>query len=234
MKRPEFRAARLFATVVVPLGATTLFGCGTVQEGTMEDDWTTTPPVSVTARLEYRIDSLMNENRKLQQQLETVTAENRNLIARAAELQSRLSESMATPTPRPTTTSSSATAAVLPTSAGYEAALAKFRKRNYRGAIDDFTALLNAGIGSDLADNCHYWIGESYFGMKKFTDAIQHFEVVLGMSGSDKADDAQFMIGNSYAQLGRRNEARQAFQRLLSEYPDSPLRGRAQSKLNSL
>jgi TolA-binding protein len=182
--------------------------------------------------LEYRIDSLMNENRKLQQQLETVTAENRNLIARAAELQSRLSESMAAP--RPTTTPSPAPSSISPSPARYEEALAKFRKRNFRGAIEDFTALLNAGIGADLADNCHYWIGESYFGMKKFNDAIQHFEVVLGMTGSDKADDAQFMIGNSYAQLGRRNEARQAFQRLLSDYPDSPLRARAQAKLNSL
>jgi TolA-binding protein len=232
MKRSGFHTVRLFAALYILLGAIIVVGCGTVQEGTTEDDWTTTPPVSVTARLEYRIDSLMNENRKLQQQLETVTAENRNLIAHAAELQSRLSESMAAP--RPTTTPSPTPSSISPSPARYEEALAKFRKRNFRGAIEDFTALLNAGIGADLADNCHYWIGESYFGMKKFNDAIQHFEVVLGMTGSDKADDAQFMIGNSYAQLGRRNEARQAFQRLLSDYPDSPLRARAQAKLNSL
>jgi TolA-binding protein len=233
MKPPELRSTPLFIAVLLTLGATVIFGCGTVQEGTNED-WTTTPPVSVTARLEYRIDSLTNENRKLQQQLETVTAENRNLIARAAELQSRLSELMAAPAPRTTTTSGSTGTTLSPSPAGYEAALAKFRKRNFRGAIDDFTALLNGGIGADLADNCHYWIGESYFGLKKFNEAIQHFEVVLGMTGSDKADDAQFMIGNCYAQLGRRNEARQAFQRLLSDYPDSPLRSRAQAKLNSL
>lgn len=206
-------------------------GCGTVEEST-EEDWTSTPPVSVTARLEYRIDSLTNENRKLQQQLEAVSAENRNLIARNAELQNRLNESIAQP--RSTSMPKGDVSSLTPSSTTYEAALARFRRRDYRGAIEDFTGLINAGINNDLADNCHYWIGESYFALKKFNDAIQHFEVVLGMTGSDKADDAQFMIGNSYMQLGRKNEARQAFQRLLSDYPDSPLRKRAQAKLSAL
>ncbi|HXG00043.1 MAG TPA: tetratricopeptide repeat protein [Bacteroidota bacterium] len=234
MKSPSIRATTLMLSASLTLSAWMFFGCGTVEE-TTEEEWTDTPAISTTARLEYRIDSLMNENRKLQQQLETVSTENRNLIARVSELQSRLSEAMATPrTVSEAGPGGEGTSSITPSSAGYESALARFRRRDYRGAIDEFSALLNAGISRDLADNCHYWIGESYFGMKKFNDAIQHFEVVLGMTGSDKADDAQFMIGNAYMQLGRKNDARQAFQRLLSDYPDSPLRSRAQAKLNAL
>jgi hypothetical protein len=57
-----------------------LAGCGTVQDGTYEEEeWNNTPPVSVTARLEYRIDSLTNENRRLHQQLDAITTENQNL-----------------------------------------------------------------------------------------------------------------------------------------------------------
>ncbi|MER3523496.1 MAG: hypothetical protein C4326_05355 [Ignavibacteria bacterium] len=232
MNATHTRATSTFLAGLTMLMIGLVVGCGTVQESAEEEDWTSKPPVSVTARLEYRIDSVTNENRKLQQQLEAVSAENRNLIARNAELQNRLNESMAQP--RSTSMPKGEVSSLTPSSASYEVALAKFRRREYRAAIEDFTALLNAGINNDLADNCHYWIGEAYFAQKKFNDAIQRFEVVLGMTGSDKADDAQFMIGNCYLQLGRKNEARQAFQRLLSDYPDSPLRKRAQAKMSAL
>lgn len=231
MKPSELCSARIFAIACAGLVAMGLFGCGTVQEGTTED-WVNTPPVSVTARLEYRIDSLINENRKLQQQFETVSSENRNLTARNTELESKLNEMSSAP--RPTGTTTTPTPHPSATTGGYEAALARFRSRDFQGAVEQFNALLNGGIGSDLADNCHYWIGESYFGMKKYNDAIQHFEVVVGMQGSDKADDAQFMIGNSYASIGKKGEAKEAFQKLIAEYPSSPLIKRARTKMSTL
>ena len=231
MKPSEFCSARVFAIACIASLALGVVGCGTVEEGTTEE-WSETPPVSVTARLEYRVDSLMNENRKLQQQLETVSSENHNLAARNAELENKLSENAAMPLATGTITTP--TISPRSSSGGYEGALARFRKRDFQGAVDQFTALLSGGIGSDLSDNCHYWIGESYFGMKKYNDAIQHFEIVVGMPGSDKSDDAQFMIGNSYSSVGKRDEAREAFQKLIAEHPSSPLIKRARAKMNTL
>ena len=226
----QFRAT-LLATLA--FGALTLIGCGTVQEGTMEEDWTITPPVSVTARLEYRIDSLMNENRRLSQQLDALQTENLNLTARNMELDAKIAESAATPRAAWLVPSSPSPkkAAVSP---GYEGALARFRSSDFKGAIDQFTGLLDSGISDNLADNCHYWIGESYFAMKKYKDAVQHFQTVTGMPGSDKADDAHFMIGNSYASLGNKTAAKEAFQKLVSDYPTSPLAKRARTKMDNL
>lgn len=233
MKPFEFRFTHLLALTAIALAGLALVssGCGTVQEGTTEDEWTNTPAVSVTARLEYRIDSLLNENRKLQQQLETVTNENRNLSQRNTELESKLSEggvmprsTGTTPTPAPRSVSSG----------GYEGALAKFRSRDFEGAIDQFTGLLSGGVSDDLADNCHYWIGESFFGMKKYSEAIQSFQIVTGMSGSDKADDAQLMIGNSYQSMGNKAAAKEAYQKLMTLYPSSPLIKRAKTKMSGL
>lgn len=234
MKSFEFRFTPLLALAAFALAGLALItsGCGTVQEGmTEEEDWTNTPSVSVTARLEYRIDSLINENRKIQQQLETVSNENRNLAARNAELENMVragssASGTTTPPPPPRTASS--------TGGGYESALAQFRSRDFQDAINQFNALLSGGVGEDLADNCHYWIGESYFGMKRYSDAIQSFEVVTGMSGSDKADDAQFMIGNSYQSMGNKSEAKEAYQKLMSLYPSSPLIRRAKAKMGAI
>ena len=226
-----------FRNVISPallLLAVACVGCGTVQEGTYEEDWTNTPPVSVTARLEYRIDSLTNENRRLRQQLEAVSTENENLSTRIAELQSRPADT--TPASRPSSpvvTPKPATPRTIVTP-GYDGALSKFRGRDFQGAIEQFNSVLTGGVADDLADNCHYWIGESYFGLKKFNDAIQHFETVAGMTGSDKADDAQLMIGNAYAALSKKTEAKEALQKLITMYPSSPLVKRAKAKMASL
>ena len=56
------------------------------------EEWETQPAVSSTAMLEYRVDSLSNENRQLKDQVEAVVTENRKLTARNAELETKQSE----------------------------------------------------------------------------------------------------------------------------------------------
>ncbi len=207
-------------------------GCGTAQQGTADDDWMSGPPVSMTARLEYRVDSLTNENRRLSQQLEAVQAENKNLNMRLTEAQSKPAEPAITkpvsPAPAGTMTKKSS----MP--AAYETALGKFRGRDYQGAIEEFNELLNGGVSNDLVDNCHFWIGESYFAMKKYDEAIASFQKATGIADSEKGDDAQLMIGNAYLAQGNKAQAKKAFQKLISLYPTSPLTKRAQVRMKSL
>lgn len=221
------------------------WGCGTVQEGS--EEWSGTPPISVTARLEYRIDSLMNENRRLKQQLEAMATENRNLTARNAELETRLKDATAMemkrptsepqpqrmPTPPPSNAPRS-TVNTTDLSAGYADALALCRKRNFAGAVTAFQTLIQHGIQDNLADNCHYWIGESYYGMSKYADAIASFTTVLGYRDSEKKDDAQLMIGNCYSAQGKFEEAKEAYRAVMVNYPHSPLARKAQEKIGQL
>lgn len=200
-------------------------GCGTVQEGMEEENWSDSTPVSVTARLEYRVDSLSNENRKLQQQYDATAAENKKLNSRNAELESKIASAASKPESTPRAT-------VPP--GGYEEALSNYRNRNYQTAIDQFSGLLGSGISGDLADNCEYWIGESYFGMKQYGEAVKHFQSVVSIAGSDKADDAQFMIGHSFQSMGNSAAAREAYRALINNYPTSPLIRRARAKMSGL
>jgi len=205
-----------------------LFGCGTVEETT--DEWSEEDtPVSVTARLEYRVDSLMNENRRMQQQVEALATENRNLTARAAELETKLAEAAAAPPPAAITPAPSGGM-----TSGYSEALASYRRRDFASAAQQFEGLLGGGIRDDLADNCHYWIGESYYGMRKYTEAITHFQMVFNYKRSEKKDDAQLMIANSYAAAGNTSAAREAYNTLVSSYPASPLVKKAQEKMARL
>lgn len=226
------RLTRLLLVLVLPLFISVL-GCGPAEEYTEEEgaeEWETTPTVTEEAKLEYRVDSLMSENRRMRDQVDAVSAENRGLRARVAELETKLSEA---------TSAAPAPISPFPIASGdmqsaYQAALDQFMGRNYQGAIDQFNALLQADINRDLADNCHYWIGESHYALRDYNQAIQDFQQVLTYTGSGKRPYAQLMIGNSYAALGNTSAAREAYTTLVNTYPTSSLVAKAQEKLARL
>jgi TolA-binding protein len=203
-------------------------GCGS-SEDSLEEWQTAQPVVSSTAMLEYRVDSLMNENRRLKDQVDAVAAENRSLTARNAEIETKLAEAAAQPRVEAVTTNTTANVA-----AGYEGALQMYKDKNYRGAITSFEGLLQSGVSDDLKDNCRYWIGESYYGLRDYRTAMKSFQTVLDLPRSGKKADAEFMIGNCHLALGDRAGARESFERVVSDYPVSPLVDRAKEKLARL
>ena len=202
-------------------------GCGSSEEDT--ESWETTPAVSSTAAPEAQADSMKNENRRIKEQTDALAAENRTLTARNAELETKLNEASAAKAPAPAMTS----VPMGNVSGAYNAALGEFRRRNFQEAASQFEAILNSGTDK-LVDNCHYWIGESFYGMKRYDEAIKQFETVLGYSGSGKRPYAQLMIGNSYVALGDKAAAKEAYSKLVSTYPSSALVEKAKGKLSRL
>jgi TolA-binding protein len=204
-----------------------VFGCGSSGENT--EEWETAPVVSPSAMLEYKVDSLQNENRRMQDQIEAVAAENRKLTARNAELETKLTEAMAAP--KATVPEEKAPAA---NAGGYEGAMSKFQAKDYNGAIAGFQSLIDSGIEATLADNCHYWIGESQYGLKQYKTALKTFEGITAMARTGKKADATFMIGNCLLALGKKAEAKEAFQKVVADFPTSGLVEKAKAKLAKL
>lgn len=106
--------------------------------------------------------------------------------------------------------------------AAYRDALQKFMDKRYDEAVVAFEALLGAGIPTPLNDNCHYWIGESFFGLKNYQAAIARFDEVLEFEWSNKKDDSQVMIARCYARMGEMARAKTEYKKLLEVYPASP------------
>jgi len=223
----RLRALVGFVPVLVMLFALTLAGCGSSEESM--EEWTEpdaaktqTPP----SMLEYRIDSLKTENGRVHEQLDAVSTENRKLTARVAELETQLTEAQSA-------AKSTAAVATAPANASsaYEAALEKFKAKDFEGAISGFRSLLDGNVEATLADNCQYWIGESYYGQKKYTEALKQFGVVLGLPRSSKKADAMMMSGNCQARLGNAAAAKEAYEKVVADFPTSPLVEKAKDKL---
>ncbi|MGH7496185.1 MAG: tetratricopeptide repeat protein [bacterium] len=90
----------------------------------------------------------------------------------------------------------------------YQDALDDFYVRNYDRAIRKFRELLARDDRSPLADNCQYWIGEAFYAMGNYYQAIAEFQKVLPLENSNKSNDAQLMIGISLIKAGEPEVAR--------------------------
>ena len=116
----------------------------------------------------------------------------------------------------------------------YQEALDEVYAHKYEDAIAKFSGLLQSGSIGDLADNSQYWIGECYFALGNYEQALAEFEKVFVFERNNKADDAQFMMGMAYLKLGETLLAEIEFNSLLSFYEHSEYIARAERKLDDL
>ena len=117
----------------------------------------------------------------------------------------------------------------------YEDAWKRLRERDYRGAIEQFKKFVEDHSDSSLADNAQYWIGESYYALQEYDEAILEFDVVRKQyPDGDKVPAAWLKIGYAFAELGNRVDARLMLQEVINRYPRSKEAEKAQEKIRAL
>tara|TARA_B100000029_G_scaffold515208_1_gene621131 strand:- start:31559 stop:32362 length:804 start_codon:yes stop_codon:yes gene_type:complete len=116
----------------------------------------------------------------------------------------------------------------------YIKALSAYNDGNYELAIKFFGELVSGDQNHKLADNCQYWLGESFYALKNYKRAILEFEKVFQFKEQDKWDDAQLKLGICFQKIGNFDKARSEFQKLVDHYPGSEYYQRAQQYLRQL
>ena len=118
----------------------------------------------------------------------------------------------------------------------YREAYAAARSGNHQLCVDKFGAFLQTYPESSEADDAMYWMADCLFKSGDYKYAVLRFDdVVNKYPDGDKAPDALFRQGEALLQLGPsyHGAAIKAFERLLSEYPDSPLAEQARRRLDA-
>jgi len=207
------RCAIAVVSVAIGMGTLLTLGCG--GSGEVQKDRNTIDSLRVS------IDALSAENSNYKSQVSRLEQENKNLVAQRPYLETKLAEAKSPPPPTK----------ISNPQAEYDHGLSLARGKNYQEAMSVFMGLLNGGAPENLESNCHYWIGECYYGMKQYKDALTHFETVLGYSRSTKKDDAQFMMANCYNRMRDKERAKQEYQKLIDQYPASEYVQRAKDEL---
>jgi tol-pal system protein YbgF len=116
----------------------------------------------------------------------------------------------------------------------YQDALDDFYVRRFDSAIRKFQTLLQTNDRNELADNCQYWIGECYFAMGRYYEAIAEFQKVYAFAKSNKTPDAQLMIGLAFLKNGEKDMARSELNIVLSFDPRSASAQKAQRYLRMI
>jgi tol-pal system protein YbgF len=117
----------------------------------------------------------------------------------------------------------------------YQQGVTLLREGSYDRAIKAFREFLRTSRDSPQRASGHYGIGESYFMLGDYYQAILNFNDVRQEYGrSACAPAAVLKIGLAFLQMGNKSEARVAFQKVVNDYPSAPEAAQAREKLRTL
>jgi tol-pal system protein YbgF len=117
----------------------------------------------------------------------------------------------------------------------YDDAWRLVERKDYRAAIPRLREFLKKHTNSGLADNAQYWLGECYYGLKEYDQAILEFDAVRRKyPKGDKVPAALLKQGFAFAELGDKVDARLILQELVDRFPQSEEAGRAKQRLKTL
>ena len=105
--------------------------------------------------------------------------------------------------------------------ASYDAALQDWKDKKYERAIEKLEDILVLAPLSDSADNAQYWMGEAYYQLEDYTQALVSFQNVFKYQNTEKDDDAQLKIGYCYLKLGNKAKALAEFRKMVRNFPNS-------------
>ena len=101
----------------------------------------------------------------------------------------------------------------------YDESFLKVRRGEYEGAIEGFRSFLAECPDHDVAENAYYWIGECYYSMEKYQDAVTDLEYLIeNYQASPNIGRAVFKLARSYQELDRKDKACELFQRLVDDH----------------
>lgn len=117
----------------------------------------------------------------------------------------------------------------------YESALGQFQKGELELAIEAFKVYLIKYPESAYAPNAMFYLGESYYSVRKYSQAIENYRrLLMKYPDCDKAPEAMFKLGMCFLKLNDIASAKQAFNRVVQTYPYSEAARSAEAELKKL
>jgi len=117
----------------------------------------------------------------------------------------------------------------------YRQAIMLFGRGRHADARRLFESVFEADPSGDLADNAIFWIGETYFAAKDYSNAVRFYQrVVTDYSTQNKAPDALFKIAMAQERTGDLALARRTLQQVIQRYPYSSPASSAKAELERI
>lgn len=117
----------------------------------------------------------------------------------------------------------------------YLAAYDFVKNKQFDKALTALQAFVAKYPNGGYTANAHYWLGELYMVKRNYSQAIEHFDIVLkNYPASSKQSASLLKIGYALAALGQTEQARERLLEVIKQYPDTSTAQLASAKLNTL
>ena len=117
----------------------------------------------------------------------------------------------------------------------YDLTLANYKEEKYEEAIVGFKSFLKKYPKSDLADNAHFWIGESYMALKQYEQAILAYqEVIKKYPKGNKVANAMLRQALAFYEIKDKISSKLLLKKIIKKYPRSDEAKIAKAKLKTL
>jgi tol-pal system protein YbgF len=117
----------------------------------------------------------------------------------------------------------------------YQKGLDTFKNGDLQKARELLAKFIELYPSHELAANAHYWLGETYYGEKKYDQAVLEFqEVIKNFPGKEKVPAAMLKQGMAFKELGDVKSARYLYKKLIEEFPAANETKTAKEKLKEL
>jgi len=183
------------------------------------------------AAVSSRVESMAGQFSAVNSSLDLVLDRINKLSQQLAETKAKV-EVLDTPPP-----SASAPPRTGPPSAEelYNTAFGDLNKGSYDLARQGFGEYLKNYPDTELSDNAQYWIGESFYIQRKFSEAIQGFDKVLTTyPKGDKAPAAALKKGYSLLEIKNNDAGIRELRQLIQKYPNSDSVQLAKDRLTAM
>ena len=176
-----------------------------------------------------RLGGLREDLVTLRQNREPIVIPPTEPVPTAAGSTSGQAPSVATPAPPPVVTAGPGYIDI------YNEARNDYTQGRYALAISGFKDVLDLDKKGDLADNAHYWMGESYLAQRQNDLALGEFDkIIRDYPQSNKRPDAYLKKAITLEDMGRRSEANVMYELVIEQFPRTAQERVARRKLEDL
>jgi len=117
----------------------------------------------------------------------------------------------------------------------YRKAIMSYGRGAYAESRQAFQGVLDADPTGDLADNALFWIGETYFAARDYTNALRYYtRVTTDFADQNKAPDALYKTALVHEKTSDLALARKTLQQVIERYPYSTSASMAKQELQRI
>jgi tol-pal system protein YbgF len=117
----------------------------------------------------------------------------------------------------------------------YDDAFVNIRRGQYEDAAKGFGDYLKFCSTQELVPDAYYWLGESYYSLERYKEAIIEFDkVVKDFPNSKKRSAAMFKMARCNEELGQKKDAKSIYNKIISDYPNTLEASQAKERLKEL